>query len=44
MLGQHVSAFGTAPDRRLFRGARRGMLSESVAAVHKEAGIAQQEA
>jgi integrase len=30
MLGQHLDAFGTAPDGRLFRGARGGMLSESV--------------
>jgi hypothetical protein len=30
MLGQHLSAFGTAPNGRLFRGARGGMLSESV--------------
>jgi len=30
MLDQHLSAFGTAPDGRLFRGARGGMLSESV--------------
>jgi integrase len=28
MLGQHLRAFGTAPDGRLFRGARGGMLSE----------------
>ena len=27
---QHLAAFGTAPDGRLFRGARGGMLSESV--------------
>ena len=30
MLGQHLHAFGTRPDGRLFRGARGGMLSESV--------------
>ena len=30
MLGQHLHAFGTAPDGRLFRGTRGGMLSESV--------------
>ena len=30
MLGQHLHAFGTAPDGRLFPGARGGMLSESV--------------
>jgi hypothetical protein len=30
MLGQHLHAFGTAPDGRLFRGARGAMLSESV--------------
>jgi hypothetical protein len=30
MLRQHLHAFGTAPDGRLFRGARGGMLSESV--------------
>lgn len=30
MLGQHLHASGTAPDGRLFRGARGGMLSESV--------------
>jgi integrase len=30
MLGQHLHAFGTAPDGRLFRGIRGGMLSESV--------------
>jgi integrase len=30
MLRQHLQAFGTAPDGRLFRGARGGMLSESV--------------
>ena len=30
MLSQHLHAFGTAPDGRLFRGARGGMLSESV--------------
>jgi integrase len=30
MLGQHLHAFGTAPDGRLFRGSRGGMLSESV--------------
>jgi integrase len=30
MLGQHLHAFETAPDGRLFRGARGGMLSESV--------------
>ena len=30
MLGQHLHAFGTAPDGRLFRGARGGTLSESV--------------
>jgi len=30
MLGQHLRAFGTAPDGRLFCGARGGMLSESV--------------
>ncbi len=29
MLRQHLHAFGTAPDGRLFRGARGGMLSES---------------
>jgi len=29
MLRQHLQAFGTAPDGRLFRGARGGMLSES---------------
>ena len=30
MLRQHLHASGTAPDGRLFRGARGGMLSESV--------------
>jgi len=30
MLGQHLRALGTAPDGRLFRGARGGMLSDSV--------------
>jgi hypothetical protein len=30
MLRQHLHAFGTAPDGRLFRGTRCGMLSESV--------------
>lgn len=30
MLRQHLHAFGTAPDGRLFRGARGGMLSGSV--------------
>ena len=30
MLAQHLHAFGTAPDGRLFRGTRGGMLSESV--------------
>ena len=30
LLRQHLAAFGTAPDGRLFRGARGGMLSESV--------------
>jgi integrase len=30
MLRQHLHAFGTAPDGRLFRGTRGGMLSESV--------------
>jgi integrase len=30
MLRQHMHAFGTAPDGRLFRGTRGGMLSESV--------------
>ena len=30
MLGQHLHAFGTAPDGRPFRGTRGGMLSESV--------------
>ncbi|HEY6314758.1 MAG TPA: hypothetical protein VIY52_28705 [Streptosporangiaceae bacterium] len=30
MLRQHLHAFGTAPNGRLFRGARGGMLSESV--------------
>jgi integrase len=30
VLGQHLDAFGTAPDGRLFRGSRGGMLSESV--------------
>jgi hypothetical protein len=30
MLGQHLHAFGTAPDGQLFRGTRGGMLSESV--------------
>jgi integrase len=30
MLRKHLRAFGTAPDGRLFRGARGGMLSESV--------------
>jgi len=30
MLGQHLQAFETAPDGRLFRGTRSGMLSESV--------------
>ena len=30
MLSQHLRAFGTAPDGRLFRGARGGILSESV--------------
>ena len=30
MLREHLHAFGTAPDGRLFRGARGGMLSESV--------------
>ena len=30
MLRQHLHAFGAAPDGRLFRGARGGMLSESV--------------
>ena len=30
LLGQHLHAFGTAPDGRLFPGARGGMLSESV--------------
>ena len=29
LLRQHLREFGTAPDRRLFRGARGGMLSES---------------
>ncbi len=29
-LRQHLHAFGTAPDGRLFRGTRGGMLSESV--------------
>lgn len=29
MLRQHLHAFGTAPDGRLFRGTRGGMLSES---------------
>ena len=30
MLRRHLHQFGTAPDGRLFRGARGGMLSESV--------------
>jgi integrase len=30
MLRQHLHQFGTAPDGRLFRGTRGGMLSESV--------------
>ena len=30
MLRQHLHKFGTAPDGRLFRGTRGGMLSESV--------------
>jgi integrase len=30
MLRMHVNAYGTAPDGRLFRGARGGPLSESV--------------
>jgi integrase len=30
LLGQHLCDYGTAPDGRLFRGARGGMLSESV--------------
>ena len=30
MLRQHLRQFGTAPDGRLFPGARGGMLSESV--------------
>ena len=30
MLGRHLRQFGTAPDGRLFRGTRGGMLSESV--------------
>jgi hypothetical protein len=30
MLCAHVTAYGTAPDGRLFRGARGGPLSESV--------------
>jgi integrase len=30
MLRQHLHAFGTAPDGRLFRGTLGGMLSESV--------------
>jgi len=30
LLHRHLHAFGTAPDGRLFRGARGGMLSESV--------------
>jgi integrase len=30
MLSEHLHAFGTALDARLFRGTRGGMLSESV--------------
>ncbi|MGI8449094.1 MAG: hypothetical protein ACR2MP_18330 [Streptosporangiaceae bacterium] len=30
MLSRHLRQFGTAPDRRLFRAARGGILSESV--------------